>query len=79
MARRWPKDLAWSEVVLEVENSQCGECGRQMHLRAHRHRRIFSLEGPLQVICKLRQCVDPTCPNRHRTFSPEREWTLTMP
>ncbi len=55
MARRWPKDLAWSEVVLEVENSQCGECGRQMHVRAHRRRRIFSLDGPLRLICKLRQ------------------------
>jgi hypothetical protein len=79
MARRWPKDLAWNEVVLEVENSQCGECGRQMHVRAHRQRRIFSLDGPLQLICKLRQCTDSRCPNHFRTFGPEREWTLTMP
>ena len=79
MARRWPKDLAWSELVLEVENSQCGECGRQMHVRAHRHRRIFGLEGPLHLICKLMQCADSACPNHHRTFSPERESTLSMP
>jgi hypothetical protein len=79
MARRWPKDLAWSEVVLEVENSQCGACGRQMHVRAHRHRRIFSLEGPLHLICKLMQCMDSRCPNHQRMFSPEQEWTLTMP
>ena len=50
-----------------------------MHVRKHRQHRIFSLAGPLQFICKLLQCLDPTCPNHHRTFGPEREWTLTMP
>ena len=79
MARRWPTDLAWTEVVLEVENSKCDQCGRRMHVRKHRQHRIFSLEGPLRLICKLRQCMDPTCPNHHRTFGPEQEWTLTMP
>ena len=79
MARRWPKDLAWTEVVLEVEKSKCDQCGRQMHVRKHRQHRIFSLEGPLHLICKLMQCMDPTCRNHHRTFGPEQEWTLTMP
>jgi hypothetical protein len=79
MARRWPTDLAWTEVVLEVENSKCDQCGRRMHVRKHRQHRIFSLEGPLHLICKLMQCMDPTCPNHHRTFGPEREWVLTMP
>jgi hypothetical protein len=79
MARRWPTDLAWTEVVLEVENSKCDQCGRRMHVRKHRQHRIFSLEGPLHLICKLMQCMDPTCPNHHQTFGPEREWALTMP
>jgi hypothetical protein len=79
MARRWPKDLAWTEVLLEVENPWCGECGRRMHVRDHRHHRIYSLEGPLHLVCKLMQCTDTLCPNRHRTFGPERELTLTMP
>ena len=79
MARRWPTDLAWTEVVLEVEKSTCDQCGRRMHVRKHRQHRIFSIEGPLHLICKLMQCMHPTCPNHHRTFGPEREWTLTMP
>jgi hypothetical protein len=79
MARRWPKDLAWTEVVLEVEDSRCGECGRRMHVRDHRQHRIYSLEGPLHLVCKLMQCTEPTCPNHHRTFGPLREFTLTMP
>ncbi len=79
MARRWPKDLAWTEVLLEVENPWCGECGRRMHVRDHRQHRIYSLAGPLHLVCKLMQCPDSACPNHHRTFSPEREQTLTMP
>ncbi len=79
MARRWPKDLAWIEVVLEVENPWCGECGRRMHVRAHGHHRILTFEGPVHLICKLMQCVDSACPNHRRTFGPEQALTWTMP
>ena len=79
MARRWPKDLAWTEIILEVENVLCGECGRRMHVCDFRHHRIYTLEGPRHLVCKLVRCVDRACPNHHRTFGPERELTLTMP
>ena len=79
MARRWPKDLAWTKVVLEVENTWCDQCDRPMHVRKHRDHRIYSFEGPLHLVCKLMQCSNVACPNHHRTFSPEREFTLTMP
>jgi hypothetical protein len=79
MARRWPKEMAWSEVVLAVENPECGECGRRMHVRAHGHHRILTFEGPVHLICKLRQCLDSACPNHHRTFGPEQALTWTMP
>ncbi len=70
MARRWPKELAWIRIVLEVEKPWCGECGRRMHVRAHGHHRILTFEGPVHLICKLMQCTDSACPNHHRTFGP---------
>ena len=73
MARRLPKDMAWTDVVLEVENPWCSTCGSRMHVRSNRHRYLFSFQGPLHLICKLMQCTDPACPNRHRTFGSERE------
>jgi len=79
MARRLPKDLAWIDVVLEVENPWCGECGRRMHVRSNRHRYVFSFRGRLHLICRLVQCTDSACPNHHRTFGPEREPALAMP
>jgi hypothetical protein len=79
MARRWPKDMAWIQVVVEVENPRCGECGRLMHVRAHGHHRILTFEGPVHLICKLMQCTDSACPNHHRTFGPEQALNWTMP
>jgi len=79
MARRLPKNSGFTDLVLSVENPFCCECGRRMQVRKHRHRRIYSLEGPLHLVCKLLQCADVSCPNHHHTFSPEREWLVTMP
>ena len=79
MARRWPKDLAWTRVELEVENPWCDRCGHRMYVCDHRHHRIFTLDGPQHLVCKLVRCSNNKCANRQRTFSPERESALTMP
>jgi len=71
--------MAWIEVVLAVENPECGECGRRMQVRAHGHHRILTFEGPVHLICKLMQCLDSACPNHHRTFGPEQALTWAMP
>lgn len=79
MARRSPQESAVAKMVLEPEDPFCGECGRRMHVRNHRRRRIYSLGGPLLLECKLVQCPHLACPNHRRTFSPEKELTLAMP
>ena len=47
MARRLPKDLAWTNVVLEIEDPSCSVCGRRMHVKKLRRRRVFTLDGPI--------------------------------
>lgn len=79
MARRWPKDTAFTPLSLHVEDPSCTACGRRMHVCDHRHHRIDTFAGPLHLICKLVRCLRESCPNHHRTFAPEREMTLTMP
>ena len=79
MARRSLQGSAVREVVLEREDPFCGECGRRMHVRNHRRRRVYSLAGPLLLDCKLMHCPHPACPNHRRTFSPVQELTLAMP
>jgi len=50
-----------------------------MHICDHRYRRFHTLDGPVQLICKLNHCPDSTCPGHARTKSPELEITLALP
>jgi hypothetical protein len=50
-----------------------------MHVCDHRHHRIYTLSGPMHLVCKLVRCPDRLCPNHRRTFRPESEMTITMP
>jgi hypothetical protein len=79
MARRLPKDVAWTEVVLEVDDSSCSLCARRMHVKKTRRRWVYTLEKPVCYVLKLVHCPNPMCPNHRRTFSPETEPALAMP
>ncbi len=79
MARRLPRDVAWTEVVLERENSSCPACGRRMHVKRHRRRRVYTLEGPVCYVSKVMHCPLAACPNHRRRFRPEQEGMLAMP
>jgi hypothetical protein len=79
MAYRWPADTEFSPWELDVLDRNCPACGRMMHICDHRYRRFHTLDGPVQLICKLNHCPDPTCPGHARTKSPELEITLALP
>ena len=50
-----------------------------MHICDHRYRRFHTLDGPVQLICKLNRCPDPTCPGHAKTKSPELEISIALP
>jgi hypothetical protein len=79
MAYRWPADTDFSLWELDVLDRDCPVCGRRMHICDHRYRRFHTLDGPVQLICKLNHCPDPACPGHARTKSPELEITLALP
>jgi hypothetical protein len=79
MRFRWPKDTAFSRLVLEVEDRDCPACGRRMSICDHRHHPIFTLQGPTDLVCKLVHCPDATCTSRPRTFSPLAETAIALP
>jgi len=64
---------------LHVEDRWCHTCGGQLTVCDHRHRRLFTLNGPLHVVCKLAHCPARVCPAHPRTISPEAEPALAMP
>jgi hypothetical protein len=79
MAYRWPADTDFSLWELDVLDRDCPVCGRRMHICDHRYRRFHTLDGPVQLICKLNHCPDPACPGHATTKSPELEIALALP
>ncbi|MBV8523926.1 MAG: hypothetical protein JOY71_17690 [Acetobacteraceae bacterium] len=79
MRFRWPDDTVFHRIVLDVEHDSCAYCGRPLHICDHRIHRIYTLQHPLELCCRLAHCSDPACPGRPRTLSPAAELTLTLP
>ena len=79
MAYQWPADTDFALWELDVLDRNCPACGRMMHICDHRYRRVHTLDGPVQLICKLNHCPDRACPGHARTKSPELEITLALP
>jgi GNAT superfamily N-acetyltransferase len=79
MRYRWPEDTQFKQVVLSVEQEVCSRCQRHLHVCDHRFHPILSLQGPLQLVCKLAHCPDPGCPAHRPTLSPLAEAQLTLP
>src|SRR3954468_11924910 len=75
----WPEDTDFSLWELDVTDRNCPTCGRMMHVCDHRYRRFHTLEGPVELLCRLDHCPDPHCPGHTKTKSPETEITLALP
>ena len=79
MPYRWPADTDFVLWELDVLDRDCAVCGRMMHICDHRYRRFHTLDGPVQLVCKLNHCPDPDCPGHAKTKSPELEITIALP
>src|SRR6202161_3319944 len=79
MPYQWPKDTDFTLWELDVLDRDCPVCGRMMYICDHRYRHFHTLTGPVELICKLNHCPDPTCPGHAKTKSPELEITLALP
>jgi hypothetical protein len=75
----WPKDTDFAVWELDVLDRDCPACGRMMHVCDHRYRRFHTLEGPVELLCRLNHCPDRDCPGHAKTKSPETEITLALP
>jgi hypothetical protein len=79
MPYRWPADTDFAHWELDVVDRACPNCGRLMHICDHRYRRFHTLEGPVQLVCKLNHCPDRHCPGHAKTKSPEPEASIAPP
>jgi hypothetical protein len=79
MCRRWPAETAFRQEILTVEQEACSHCQRALNICDHRFHRIFTLDGPVEILCKLAHCPDPCCPAHGHTLSPLAETQITLP
>jgi hypothetical protein len=79
MRYRWPENTQFTQVVLNVEQEVCSLCQRHLYVCDHRFHPILSLQGPLQLVCKLAHCPDPGCAAHRYTLSPLAETQITLP
>ena len=79
MPHRWPADTDFRLWELDVLDRDCTSCGRMMHICDHRYRHFYTLEGPVELVCKLNHCPNPDCPGHAKTKSPEMEATIALP
>src|SRR3954452_14847979 len=79
MPHVWPEDTDFALWELDVLDRDCPACGRMMHICDHRYRHFYTLEGPVELVCKLNHCPDPRCPGHVKTQSPEIEPTIALP
>jgi hypothetical protein len=79
MPYHWPADTDFALWELDVVERGCSFCGHLMYICDHRYRRIHTLDGPAQLVCKLNHCPDPRCPGHSKTKSPEIEASIAPP
>ena len=79
MPYQWPKDTDFALWELDVLDRDCPVCGRRMYICDHRYRHLHTLEGPVELVCKLNHCPDPGCPGHTKTKSPELEAMIAPP
>src|SRR5262245_25620589 len=79
MPHHWPEDTDFAYWELDVLDRDCPVCGRRMYICDHRYRHFYTLDGPIELVCKLNHCPDPRCPGHEKTKSPEIEPTIALP
>jgi len=79
MPYQWPTDTDFAHWELDVVDRGCSVCGRRMYICDHRYRHIHTLDGPVELVCKLNHCPDPRCAGHAKTKSPEIEASIAPP
>jgi hypothetical protein len=79
MPYHWPADTDFALWELDVLDRDCPVCGRMMYVCDHRRRCIHTLEGPVELVCKLNHCPDAACTGHTKTKSPELEISIALP
>lgn len=79
MSRRGSRPTAKQEKRLEVQKTECAECGQEMWVAYHKERKVMTLQGLYCLRLVVRRCRNQECPRYKRAYRPEEEGRWALP
>jgi len=79
MSRRASRPRAREELHLEAQRTACVECGQEMWVAYHAHRKIMTLQGLCRLTLVVRRCRNKECSHYKRAYRPEEEGRWALP
>jgi Transposase, Mutator family len=79
MGRRESRPVAREELRLEPQQTKCVECGQEMWVAYHAHRKVMTLEGLRGLTLQVRRCRNQECGRYKCAYRPEEEGRFVLP
>ena len=79
MSHQWPAETVFRRIDLYIRDQVCVFCEGNLQVCAHRRRRVFTLQGPRQLVLRLGHCPQRDCPGHRGTLSPSEEMAIAPP
>lgn len=79
MSRRASRPAAEVELRLEPQKTTCVECGQEMWVAYHAHRKVMTLEGLRRLTLQVRRCRNQECGRYKCAYRPEEEGRFALP
>jgi hypothetical protein len=83
LARHRPKRelVPTKRVLIDSDLGQCPSCQKELKPRRpwHMHKTIQTLEGPIFVAGKSKECGTPGCENYGKHYYASRVWLMSLP
>jgi hypothetical protein len=79
VSRRESRPAAQEELRLEPQKTTCVECGQEMWVAYHAHRKVMTLEGLRGLTLQVRRCRNQGCSRYKCAYRPEEEGRFALP
>src|SRR5437660_3368150 len=79
MSRRASRPAVQEELRLEPQQTTCVECGQEMWVAYHAHRKVMTLEALRRMTWQWRRCRNQECSRYKCAYRPEEEGRFALP
>ena len=79
MSHVWEPGINFHRMDLGIGGQTCEYCEADLRVRAHRKRRVFTLNGPRLLVVRLGSCPEPDCPGHDQTVNSREEMGIAPP